>query len=632
MAPTPLISGDAAPAAQRNRRCALLAASRQALFPLFDSEGAWIGTTPPPSVRERCWHCLALFEGEQEHIARANRVLETSVVDDNDFMGYMAALLLRLHDDKLSSDARHRLLLALGINLEHIHDHLYRYTENCATLNAYTLLEGAERFQEPRYAERALEWLQVYAQFMTHNGVTLEYLSTTYLPVTFCGLAAIINFTGNEEAVALAREIESRCWWGLAGAWHPGLRHSAGPSGRSYTTDSMAGTSLTRGIVWLALGDRACPSPWDLGVFDDPPGCAIHQHDLPFHHGGLSWMAATEYHLDEDTAALFYDKPYPFTLRASVDITGYREHEPAPSPTFNAERLGGWRSGEKVMVPATIFHPGGRAAISAYMTPDYGLGAASRTVYGQTDFCFALWRKNPDGDTLADQRTLFTRYVINDNFEEQLGRDDFSALLPEQGRGGALADGPLALVWYAGGETVTHSIARLRTCAILPAYFNDIDELFIGDTPCPTLDGVSENEEWVFLRDGVTYLGLHPLALTDHGSRHAIEITRAGSFRAISFINYDGPACNFHPAVLRQTTGGFLCCLGSATEWGDFTNFRRSCQGATLTDTTYQSQRRMHARWEEYEVEMLWDMQTEERILAKVHGKLLESPVLEFSG
>jgi hypothetical protein len=142
---------------------------------------------------------------------------------------------------------------------------------------------------------------------------------------------------------------------------------------------------------------------------------------------------------------------------------------------------------------------------------------------------------------------------------------------------------------------------------------------------------VSVDEDWIFIRDGVTFLGLHPLALTNHGRNHAIAITRAGTFRAVSFINYDGPTRDFHPAVLRQTAGGFICCLGSTSEWGDFTHFRRSCQEATLTDTIYQSQRRMHCRWGEHEVEMLWDMQTEERILAKVHGKLLDSPVLEFT-
>ncbi|MHB9024097.1 MAG: hypothetical protein ACYC7E_07965 [Armatimonadota bacterium] len=616
--------------AQQARRTTLNAAICRASTPHWGADGRWVTESMVPGVRERCWHCHALLEGGAADVALANLILETSVPDDNDFMAYCAAILLRNYEGKLSPKAAGNLNHALEMNVEHVYQHLYRYTENCATLNAFALLFSAARFGEPRFAERALEWLHYYHQLIERSGATVEFFSPCYLGVTFAGLSPLSLLIDHPEAQGLARAISDRCWQSLAAVWHPGLRSVAAPSGRSYLVDSTAGLSLIRGTVWVALGDRACPSPWDFGLFSDPPGKGFHQLDVPYNYGAMAWMAASVYEVPEDAAVLFYDKSYPFAMQASVDLPGYRYNEPA-DPAVDVDALGGWRSGDRAFVPATMSHPGGEAAIRTWLAEDYGVGSCTRLLFGQTDFAFAVWRRHGQASEPANLHTLFTRYVINDAFAQKLGKEQYDCVLPEQGRGGALANGPLLLTWYNADEQVTAGIEKLRTCAVLPELYAPVDEVYIGDQPQTNLQGASKAEEWVFIRDGQMYLGFHPLALTNLGRTHAVEVTRAGAFRAVSFMNYEGPAREFYHAELRQTRGGFLTCLGTAAEWGgDFARFRQSCRAAEISDTVYQSQRRIRCAWNGREIELLWDMQSEELFFVKIDGTLTENAVLEY--
>ncbi len=143
-------------------------------------------------------------------------------------------------------------------------------------------------------------------------------------------------------------------------------------------------------------------------------------------------------------------------------------------------------------------------------------------------------------------------------------------------------------------------------------------------------EGSSQAQEWVFLRDGLTYLGLRPLVLTNHGRQKAVEITRVGHFRVVSFYNYEGEPRNFLGAEIRQTCGGLVFCIGSEREWGDFAHFRQACREVELSDSRYESQRRIVCRWQDRDVDILWALQSEELIRATRDGKFIGEPYLEF--
>ena len=608
-----------APSAQAARRRILHAAARETVRPHYTPDGAWVGGFRTPGVMVRCWHLLAFFSGDAIDIALANAILSATEIDTNAFMCYYAYLLLRLHEERMTPRSREVIADAIALNREHVIRHLFRYTENAGLLNAFALLEAARREENPRLAACAVERLEIFAHGIAHNGMTQEFLSINYLPVTLRGLSQIAEY-----ADAPAREIacaaEARLWACLADFWHPELGHIAGPSGRSYINDSMAASSNLRGMIWGALGDGATISPIDIGLFATPPTCAVKSHNATENGGEMSWMTCTDYHPDAETAARFYQRALPATVQATVTLPNWRTLEPV-AMSVDAERLGGWRSETQAYVPSSLLYPGGAARIQSYLAPGYGLGTASKSIYTQCDFLFGIWRRQPTVMSPADERTLFTRYVVNDALEEKLGPARFAVLLPEQGRGGALSNGPLAVAWYRPGEEVLNGITALRTCVVLPTWYNEPEEIWLGEQPGAT---VSAKPAWTCLRDGDTYIGLYPLNLSDHGREHAVSVARVGRFLTVQFPNYAGPARDFPPSLLRQTAGGVVCCLGTRAEWGDFANFRRACTAAEVDDVLYESHRRLRVTWAGRALELIYEMQTEDLLWSKADDRFLD--------
>ncbi len=627
-----------APDRQAARRAAYLAQCRAASLARFAPDGSWLGPGGAPSFRERMWHCLALLPGEPEAVARANRVLETSDDSAGDFTPFTTALVLRLHGDRLTSAARELLWRRLSDHVDHAWDHIFRYTENCAALNVFALWEYATATGERRYAERAAERLAVFAEERRHCGASHEFVSINYLPVFMTGVSALARWCPEPDSQALAAELEEKIWRELAVCWHPRLGFTVGPSGRSYTQCSLGLSGALEAMVHFALGEAAAPAPASYGLFAEGEDGLAGAHDLAFLQSGIAqWCAAVPQQLSAETAALFYAKRYPNRMTASVQLPGYRENVPAP-PGVEVQALGGWWAGpERGFLPGTIFHPGGRAVLSTYQTEDYGVGASTRILYTQCDFLRGLWRSAPPAAELPagvarlqGRRALYVRYLIDDQVEEKLGRGKLD-LVSEQGRGGALQSGPLAVAWYAGGEVQCEGIRKLRTCALVSEYFHPLEEVWIGDQRCPELAGTSAEEEWVFLQDGSSYVALRPLRLTNHGRAQAVAVSPVGPVRVVSFYNYDGPPRDFLAAELRQTAGGLVYLMGSEAEHGDFAAFRRACRTLELTDYTYESQRRIRVAWGEHSVDLLWDMQSEELLLAQRNGQFLGEPYLEYS-
>ena len=193
-----------------------------------------------------------------------------------------------------------------------------------------------------------------------------------------------------------------------------------------------------------------------------------------------------------------------------------------------------------------------------------------------------------------------------------------------------MQSGPLAVAWYAGGEVIREGISKLRTCAIVSEFFSEVGGVWIGDQSCTGNIGQSAQDDWVFLNDGPTYVALRPLSLTNHGRSQALSVTQVGPARVVSFYNYDGPPRDFLGAEIRQTCGGLVYLMGSVDEYPDFAAFRAACRTLDLTDYTYESERRIVARWGEHEVDVLWDMQGQELIRAKRDGEFIGEPILEY--
>ncbi len=610
-------------AGQKRRREQLQAWCREEIGPRYDKERRWIAPEKSgDTCRERESHGYAFYAGDKHDIALANTILEAIPDDLNDFSGCHAAKLLGLYEDKMSKAVREKLLKSLEVVTEHSYRHIFRYTENCGLLNTIGLLEANRRFNRPHYLDRTRRFLEVFCRFLENGNVCKEYLSVNYHIVSITGAAYLRQLSPDAHCGDLAGRIESILWDELVLLWHPKLFLSGAASGRSYTPNSIPVASGLNLSAWIAYGEAATPSPKALGLLSKPgtpeahaSGCPA--HDLPFWQACISWSSAPEYHPTEEQKKQTVDKTFPCEMKAKTEAGAFREHEVLFTVSKEeCQKLGGWWGGGagdkgEAHIPSTILRPGGEVLLASHMTPDWGLGTATRQMLGSSNACFASWRRAPKVERLADTRTLFMRYVINDKLEKAFTEQE-QGNIEDEGRGGAAQSGPLGIAWYAGDEKENSNIARLRTCVIFSLWHgNDFDELWIGDKSLPSLAGVSASPEWVFIRDGDTYIGLRPLLLTDHGAARTVEVKKVGAFRVATFANYDGHPRDFLTAALRQTGGGTLVCMGSKAEYpAGFAAFRGSCATVRVEDELYQSQRHLKATWGGREVELLWDMQT----------------------
>lgn len=624
------------------RRQTLLRQAANANYARFSPEGQWLSDAQVPGIREREWHCLNFYAGTPEQIALANRILETSVDDGNDFTAFFAPLLLRLHGDKMTAGARRVLEASFDAILPHACEHLFRYTENCGLMNAFGLLEAAALKGRPDYHARVVRYLQMVEHFLHENGVAREYFSINYLPVTLFAAGTLRWLARDAEVRALARRIEHHLWMELAICWHPNLHHPGTPSGRSYTVNSMGGYSGIHCAAWLGFGDSVCPSPERLGIFTDAEACASQSPVLPFLQAHCGIYAAVLYNPPAKALRLAQAKTFPFDIQATTTLPSYRGYERSTDVAeAEAKRMGGWFArggasatggvGGTAFLPTTVLFPRGRTHCFSYMAEEFGLGTATQQMTGQSDTCYAAWRRDSAVKDLSGIRTLYLRYTLNDAMEQCFDQPEYGGNLPEEGRGGAFQSGPLAVAWYAGGEEITTGISKLRTCAMVSEWFGPVEEVWLGRRQCPKRCGSSDSPEWVFLRDGKSYVGLRPLISLHHGGGPLVEVRPIGRFLCISFANYDGPARDFPAPLLRQTGGGAMVCLGSPRQFkGGFEVFRESCLRAKIEDETYESQRRLRAAWRGREVEVLWDMQTENLFYARTERGFLKERRLNY--
>jgi hypothetical protein len=625
------------------RRKLLLHWASEANAPHFNPEGEWISPTETPGIRERQWHCLNFYEGGPEHVALANRILETSVDDGNDFTAFYAPLLLRLHADKMTPRARILLETSFDAVLPHAYDHLFRYTENCGLMNAFGLFEAAALKGRTEYRAKAIKYLEMFEHFLQENGVAREYFSINYLPVTLFAAGTLRWLTRDREVRSLARRIEHHLWMELALCWHPELHHPASASGRSYTVNSMGGYSGIHSMAWLGFGDEVCPSPERLGIFTSGEACASQETVVPFLQAHCGIYASVLYNPPAKALRLALEKSFPFNFQVTTTLASYRAYDRhLDISEAEAQRIGGWfaRGGANAtggvsgtaFLPSTITFPRGRTHLFGHMDRDFGLGTATQQMTSQSDTCFAVWRRKPQVKDLSGFRTLYLRYTLNNALEECFDQPEYGGNLAEQGRGGAIQSGPLAIAWYAGGEEITTGISKMRTCVMVSEWFGPVEEVWLGDQKCPDRVGASDKPDWVFLRDGTSFVGIRPLVSLLHGGGPLVAVRPIGRFLCLSFANYDGTARDFQPALLRQTGGGAAICLGSAEQFrGGFEAFRKSCLAAVIEDETYECHRRLRAEWNGREVEVLSDLQTENLVFARTESGFVKERRLSYA-
>jgi hypothetical protein len=616
----------------------LLTAVAQLATQHFDSEGKWRTSSPAPGFRERKWYALVLLAGGSEETKLANRILESSQDDGNDFVGFFSPLILRLHRAQLSKAATEVLESSWQKILPRANAHLHRYTENCGLMNACGLIEAAHRFDRPDLRARAIFFLEHFLHFLETNGALREYFSLNYLPVTAFGAAAIRHLSPDPEGRNLAQKIEKHIWMELARVWHPGLRHPAGPSARSYTYDSMGAFSHIHIMAWLGVGDPCCPSPDALGFFESPEACGLLPEDWAFHQIHAAIYATVPYRVPTSARRLLEGKSFPFSFESHTTVAPYRLFdETAGMAEAEVKAMGGWcvagaltASGSEPgrgFLPSQLLQPRGRTGLAIYQEATFGLGTATLQMCGQSDTCHAAWKvsgskKRP----LTQLRTLYFRGTVNTDLARNFRGSGYPSNVAEQWRGGALQSGPLAVLFNAANDEITEGITSLQTTALVSEWFSPVGEVRLNETRVTDDIIHGAADDWVFLRDGDSYIGLRPLLSERVEVARPLRVQRLGRFLSVSAISYEGKPRSFLPAALRQITSGMILLLGNKQSYpGGFRSFRAACARASISDELYESQRAFSVKLGEREISAIWDVQTEHLVLARTERGFLDS-------
>jgi len=194
--------------------------------------------------------------------------------------------------------------------------------------------------------------------------------------------------------------------------------------------------------------------------------------------------------------------------------------------------------------------------------------------------------------SMADHRALFFRY------REEAGYTFRQSSIHDQGVKNVLQWENVALALYRPRPVLAGERTDLRLDLCLPL-FVPIDTLCIGDdcgidVPLP---GEGEGEATIYrgpatsvlIGDGPVVVGLSPLAVSDLGRAHAMEVAVRDRVLVISLINYAGPPRRFSVESLLACCNGWLLVVDERTETetleAALARIGNRLEAATLSDT-----------------------------------------------
>lgn len=596
------------PVAQATRRTELFAEHRRILSRIFSPNGVYLGhdddsqataphytlirdATNSAGVRQpiqldpriALWHAFAAFDGDEQDIRLANGILRhTSFLPGYDFG--MAALLqlhrryAHLYENDVAEKAS-SAIAATG-NEQAESPGFVGMNDNFAAMAVSVLIHAGELTSRPELVARGIEFLRDLVSRLDTYGAIAEFNSPTYTPLTQCCMADIIQFSVNEEARQLALRIESQTWYDLCARFHPQSGNMAGPSSRAYTADSCGHMHNARWLWQIAFGEEHCPLSPRRFSYGKAGHLVLHHNDPTFIPANGCWIAASTYHVPEDCVAMMLKRPSAITTVGTA----------APATLWYPDD---WRyqaqGRESQRFRKFITYKYGTSLLTTHMTEDFALSTSSGALAcgrgSQQDAFFATWRRRIPSDAkpldMQDVRTAYVRYVFNNaqpaTINDALNEDGWPTCVQHNGA---------ALVLYRPGTERTQDITSMRTAVIMPMHAGAPEEVWIGETQMPGLEGESEEPQTVFIRDGRMALAFRPLSLTNYGRPTAVRVSVVEKFLTLNFYNYEGPArsLNFPQMAALFTANGFAVEMEMIPDDAAFDAFRQRINGAILTD------------------------------------------------
>ncbi len=547
-----------------------LAAAAAAAETWFDGQGNWVLNRTPLVNRERLWICFALYAGTEAQQRLADAVVLGTEVEEyegkrfNIFASNIAPVLYLLHGERMSHEARHALL---DLTDEGHGDfpgdrqsdyQFHGYNDNMPAKGTMSLILGGEVLKDKQALAHGRFQLRQLQEQLYRSGTNSEYNSPTYSALTLHAMAEIAEHARSESDRVVARAIERRLWADLACHWHPASHQQAGPHSRAYTADAVGHLTCVRSLVWTVLGEQVTGmSP--MALFD-PPAWPVFHHcgNIPFNIAQMCWFVAGHYHLDEDLAALFVEKPCPFQAVATAEY------------------------GDTAEMPSR------RTVCTTYMTPDYSLGTSSSGYgdNGQPNAFFITYSREGQAPVGG---TVHLRYTINDETPGMRGEDgDWRGeadLVRNRAHYVTLQQGPSALVSCHPAQALSElEVSRLSLMTIFTEHLGEVEEVRVGERDCSSWEGEFSPRQWFGVRAGRCLLALRPLAYSAIGLEAKARLEAYPRYKAITIDNYRGKGRRFPTGDLLQIFNGFAAEVASVEEFPSLAEFLAVLQGASFED------------------------------------------------
>lgn len=632
--------------AQARRREQLLALHREWAGEVFEADGTyrlnstrWLPRLPDErrgaDPRVIAWHAFAFFAGDARDQRLANAMLRgTTFSPGYDFFLCALIQLWKRHGQAFEPDILERTEACLrdcgpeqtsasgfvGMN------------DNFPAMSTLILVLAGEHTGRQQLVRLGLERLRDLVGRLDRDGTLSEFNSPTYVGLTLACMADLATYARDAEARRLALRIEQQVWFDVCARFHPGTSQMGGPSSRSYTADSCGQMHNTRYALYAAFGaETVFVSPERYAYVDDPRLC-LHHDDPMFNAANGIWLTVPDYHVPEACGRLMTARSYPFEVNGTASCAFL--WQPDEWRVTAAGR-------ERERCRPFVVHRFAQALLTTYHTADYSVGTSSGVHFAgdgaQHEAFFATYRRRrPDPGAggqvlgLEDMRTAYARYVFNG------GEPDATAsLLPDQGRKAAVQQGPVALVLYRPGMGVVQGITSMRLTLVLPCFFNEPDEVWLGDRRLAGLEGEASEPVPVFVRDGCSWLAFRPLELTDYGRPAAVRVRRVDRYLTLDFYNYEGVAraLNFPYQAPAFTQNGFAFELATEGEGVSFEAFRRRVSDALLEDGYQAGLRRVRYRRDGVDLEIHCDPTREDLIPAAwINGRPRATPRFSATG
>ncbi|MEO7144788.1 MAG: hypothetical protein ABI165_14915, partial [Bryobacteraceae bacterium] len=379
-------------AGQIRRRDQIRELHQQAVGPLFDASGQWIGKSTAPGGRERLWNCLSFLKSAATR-DKGNTIVARTFQDRAHFSEFshfewVTAVQLLVRDRGELSNVCRELLKGL------VREALNRrpeirfsgYNDNFPAMENEVATLGGELLGDNDAGSRGLQGMRRLLEMLERRGLLSEYTSSTYSPVTMLCYSDIATYSRDAEARSLAVEIERRVWLDIAAHFHAPTNVLAGPHSRAYQVDSVGHLHQVQMMLYQAFGDRLWMNPVRF-LFPPMERQVIHHDgDVPFMQVSDVWISSGTYHPTAEIERLAFDKPLPFRIAATSEFGCAAE-----SVTIRNDRTGG----QPTKTDAVFEYPAGDLVATTYMTEDYAVGSATAQFLdgNQTDTFFVNFRR-----------------------------------------------------------------------------------------------------------------------------------------------------------------------------------------------------------------------------------------------